>query len=206
MTTDLRDGHEYAGLEGETLLLKALGRQVRKLRLGLDMTVADLARVSSVSSAMISKIENGQSSPSLATLHRLAPALGTSISALFAQFEKQREVSHVPAGTGVEIERRGTRAGHHYRLLGHAVHGEVDLEPYLVTLSEESDVFPWFQHGGVEFLYVLEGVMDYRHGDQLFELRPGDSLMFDAQSAHGPDRLKELPIRFLALISYARRD
>ena len=206
MNSTLRDGHEFVDLDGEKLLQEAIGRQVRKLRLAKNLTVADLSKASSVSVAMISKIENGQTSPSLTTLQRIASGLSTSVTSLFSQYEEHRDVSYVRAGNGVEIERRGTRAGHHYRLLGHGVRAEVDVEPYLVTLNDMSDVFPWFQHGGIEFIYVLEGEMDYRHGDRVYELAPGDSLLFDPQSAHGPDRLKDLPIRFLAIISYPRKD
>lgn len=206
MKSNLRDAHEFADLGRDSLLQEAIGRQVRKLRLAKNLTVADLSKASSISAAMISKIENGQTSPSLATLQRLADGLSTSVTSLFSQYEEHRDVSYVRAGEGVEIERRGTRAGHHYRLLGHGVRAEVDVEPYLVTLNDSSDVFPWFQHSGVEFIYVLEGEMDYRHGDRIFELRPGDSLYFDPQSPHGPDRLKSLPIRFLAIISYANKN
>lgn len=206
MKSNLRDAHEFADLGRDSLLQEAIGRQVRKLRLAKNLTVADLSKASSISAAMISKIENGQTSPSLATLQRLADGLSTSVTSLFSQYEEHLDVSYVRAGEGVEIERRGTRAGHHYRLLGHGVRAEVDVEPYLVTLNDSSDVFPWFQHSGVEFIYVLEGEMDYRHGDRIFELRPGDSLYFDPQSPHGPDRLKSLPIRFLAIISYANKN
>ena len=75
-------------------------------------------------------------------------------------------------------------------------------EPYLITLSAQSDVFPTFQHDGLEFLYILEGQVKYRHGDQLFHLRPGDTLFFDADAPHGPEELIELPVRFLSAISY----
>ncbi len=205
MPTELRDAHELSSSERGSLLQLAIGRQIRKLRQAKNLTVSDLSKASSVSVAMISKIENGQTSPSLATLERIAEGLSASITSLFSQYEEHRDVSFVPAGQGVEIERRGTRAGHHYRLLGHGVRGEVDVEPYLVTLSDQADVFPWFQHSGVEFLYILEGEMHYRHGDEIYELKRGDSLFFDPQSIHGPEKLMTLPIRFLAIISYERK-
>jgi len=205
-TSDLMDAHELVHSDKDSVLQQAIGRQVRKLRLAENLTVTDLSKASSVSVAMISKIENGQTSPSLSTLQRISAGLGVAITSLFSQYEEHRSVSHVRSGQGVEIERRGTRAGHHYRLLGHGVRGEVGMEPYLVTLSEKSDTFPWFQHGGVEFLYILEGEMEYRHGDELYELLPGDSLFFDPQSVHGPENLTVLPIRFLAIISYANKN
>ena len=80
----------------------------------------------------------------------------------------------------------------------------VQVEPYLITLSTESDVFPTFQHEGLEFLYMLEGEVVYRHGEQLFTMQPGDSLFFDADAPHGPERLVTLPARYLSIISYAR--
>ena len=49
---------------------------------------------------------------------------------------------------------------------------------------------------------MLEGIVEYRHGDQLFRLEPGDTLFFEADAPHGPDILVELPAKFLSVISY----
>ena len=100
--------------------------------------------------------------------------------------------------------RSGTRANHQYSLLGHIGSNAsgVIVEPYLITLTEKSDVFPAFQHGGIETIYMLEGAVDYRHGDRIYPLRPGDTLFFDADAPHGPERLVSLPARYLAIISY----
>ena len=129
------------------------------------------------------------------------------LTTLFARFEERRSAVFVKAGEGVEMERRGTRAGHQYNLLGHiaATSSEVQVEPYLITLSSESDVFPTFQHEGLEFLYMLDGEVVYRHGDELFTMQPGDSLFFDADAPHGPEKLVTLPARYLSIISYRRR-
>ena len=108
------------------------------------------------------------------------------------------------AGTGLEAERRGTRAGHQYNLLGHIGSNSsgVIMEPYLITLTEESDTFPDFQHDGMEFIYMLEGEVEYRHGDKTFHLKPGDSLYFDADAPHGPKKHIVLPARYISTISY----
>ena len=90
------------------------------------------------------------------------------VTAFFRRFEEERSAVFVKAGEGLEIERRGTRAGHQYNLLGHIGSNTVGVvvEPYLITLSANSDVFPTFQHEGMEFLYMLEGEVVYRHGSQ----------------------------------------
>ena len=126
------------------------------------------------------------------------------ITSLFRRYEEAREAVHVKSGAGVEIERAGTRAGHLYNLLGllGSTASGVIMEPYMICLTDKSDVFPTFQHDGIELLYIFEGAVDYRHGDQTYALRPGDSLLFDADSPHGPEALIELPARFLSIICY----
>jgi len=182
----------------------AIGREVREFRKKLDMTVADLAKLADLSAGMLSKIENGMTSPSLDTLQALSRALHVPVTAFFRRYEEERDATFVPAGQGLTIERRGTRAGHQYQLLGHTLRKNIAVEPYLITLTEKSDVFPIFQHAGVEFLYMLEGEVGYRHGNKTYVMRPGDSLFFDADAPHGPDELRKLPIRFLSIICYAR--
>ena len=188
----------------ENVLEVAIGREVRAFRKKLGITVADLAAATSISLGMLSKIENGVTSPSLTTLQALSHALGVPITAFLRRFEEDRNAVFVKAGAGVDVERRGTRAGHQYALLGHlgANPSRVVVEPYLITLTRESDVFPTFQHGGLEFLYMLEGEVVYRHGERSFRMTPGDSLFFDADAPHGPVELTRLPIRYLSIISY----
>ena len=185
----------------------AIGHEVRTYRKKLGITVADLAAATGMSVGMLSKIENGNISPSLTTLQALSKALGMPITAFFRGFEEPKSASFVKAGEGVNLERRGTRAGHHYSLLGHIENNTsgVVVEPYLITLNAESDIFPTFQHEGMEFLYMLEGEVVYRHGDSLYRMQAGDSLFFDADAPHGPEELVKLPARYLSIISYSQR-
>jgi transcriptional regulator with XRE-family HTH domain len=191
----------------EKVLEVAIGRELRALRQQQSLTVADLSQRAGLSGGMLSKIENGQASPSLTTLQALAQALQVPLTAFFRGYEETRPAIHVKAGEGVETERTGTRAGHQYNLLGHIGSNSsgVIVEPYLITLTASSDVFPAFQHEGMEFLYMLEGAVDYRHGDRIFPLRPGDSLFFDADAPHGPEVLVVLPARYLSIIAYPAR-
>jgi transcriptional regulator with XRE-family HTH domain len=178
----------------------AIGRQMRTFRTQLDMTVTELAKQADLSPGMLSKIENGLTSPSLATLKSLSQALNVPVTAFFRKYEEERDVSFVRNGEGLTIERRGTRAGHQYQLLGHTVSRNVFVEPYLISLTEQSDVFPLFQHTGVEFIYMIEGRVTYRHGNSTYRMEPGDSLFFDSDAPHGPEELIKLPIRFLSVI------
>jgi transcriptional regulator with XRE-family HTH domain len=178
----------------------AIGEQVRTFRKQLHMTVAEVANQADLSPGMLSKIENGLTSPSLATLKALSGALNVPVTAFFRKYEEERDATFVKAGQGLNIERRGTRAGHQYQLLGHTVGKQVFVEPYLISLTEESDVFPLFQHDGVEFIYMLSGEVIYRHANETYRMSAGDALFFDADAPHGPEELVSLPIRFLAVI------
>ena len=184
----------------ENALELAIGRQVRSFRMSQGITVADLAKQANLSTGMLSKVENGLTSPSLATLHALGEALNVPVTSLFRMYEETREATNVKAGQGLTIERQGTRAGHQYQLLGHSSGQSPSVEPYLITLSEKSDVFPLFQHEGIEFIYVLEGEVVYRHADKTYHLRQGDSLYFDSDAPHGPEDLISLPIKLLTVI------
>jgi transcriptional regulator with XRE-family HTH domain len=192
------DGGSAGGPENKLEL--AIGREIRSFRKKMDLTIAELAKLAELSAGMLSKIENGNASPSLGTLQALSRALNIPFTAFFRKYEEDRDASYVRSGQGLVIERRGTRSGHEYRLLGHSVGKSISVEPYLITLTEESEVFPLFQHPGTEFLYMLEGEMLYMHGDKSYRLSPGDSLFFDADAPHGPEELFVLPIRFLSII------
>ena len=188
----------------EKVLEVAIGREVRAFRRKQEITVAELSSMTGLSIGMLSKIENGNTSPSLTTLQTLSNALSVPLTSFFRGFEEDRMAVHTKAGEGVTLERDGTRANHQYNLLGHIGSNAsgVIVEPYLITLTDESDVFPTFQHGGIETIYMLEGEVDYRHADQVFSLKPGDTLFFDADAPHGPEELIKLPARYLSVIAY----
>jgi transcriptional regulator with XRE-family HTH domain len=182
-----------------------IGAQVRRFRRSMDLTVAQLGANAGISAGMLSKIENGTISPSLSTLCALAKALNVSMSSLFAESEERRDCSFVKAGQGVRIERRGTKAGHLYDLLGHSLAGEIGVEPFLITLKRDAQAYTNFRHAGVEFIYMLSGKVRYRHADGTYLLEPGDALFFDAAARHGPEELIEAPMQYLSIIIYPRR-
>jgi transcriptional regulator with XRE-family HTH domain len=189
---------------GEIDLEVSIGRRVRLLRQRLQLTATELAAEAGLSPGMLSKIENGGTSPSLSTLRALARALNVPMTSFFADFEERRDCSYVHAGQGVLIERRGTKAGHRYELLGHSLSGDIVVEPYLITLSEDANPYTQFQHDGMEFIYMLSGKVIYRHADKLYPMSPGDALFFDAAAPHGPEELVQRPTTYLSIIIYPR--
>ena len=184
-------------------LERYLGNAVRDLRQRHGLTIADVAERAAISRGMLSKIENAQTATSLDTLTRLVRALGVSLSTLFRNYDvPDGSAQLVKNGEGMEVVRRGTKRGHTYHLLAYDQGPTKLFEPFLITIDSESATFPVFEHPGTEFLYMLEGRMEYRHGQHTYLLTPGDSLTFRGEVPHGPEKLIECPIRFLATIVY----
>jgi transcriptional regulator with XRE-family HTH domain len=184
-------------------LERYLGITVKDLRQKYDLTIADVADRAGISRGMLSKIENAQTATSLETLSRLAHALGVSVATLFRHYDVPGGGAQlVKDGEGMEVVRRGTKRGHTYHLLAYDQGPNKSFEPFLITIDHESETFPTFEHPGTEFLYILEGRIEYRHGQNTYELAPGDSLSFRGEIPHGPERMIECPIRFLSIIMY----
>jgi len=183
---------------------KQIGATVRRLRASLGLTLGEVAKRSNLSAAMLSRLENGGVSPSLESLAALTAALGVPLAQLFGDVGKPRGgAQHVRKGQGLEVVRRGTRRGHTYHLLAADRGPRRVFEPFLVTLNDKSEVFPGFEHPGTEFIYLLEGSLTYRHGDETHLLKAGDALTFAGEVPHGPEKLLKTPIRMLSVIIYS---
>jgi DNA-binding XRE family transcriptional regulator/mannose-6-phosphate isomerase-like protein (cupin superfamily) len=183
---------------------RQIGGAVKRLRASMGLTLGEVANRSGISAGMLSRLENGDVSPSLETLGSLSQALGVPLSNLFTDIGKVRGgAQHVPKGQGLEVVRRGTRRGHTYHLLAADRGPRRAFEPFLVTLNDKSEVFPGFEHPGTEFIYLLEGSLTYRHGDETHLLKAGDALTFAGSVPHGPEKLLKTPIRMLSVIIYA---
>jgi transcriptional regulator with XRE-family HTH domain len=196
-----------AGVEHAQNPALDLGRTARRLRESQDLTLADVGRRASISSAMLSRLETGRVSPSLETIVALAQALGVTPSMLMQRIGADDGGAQlIRAGEGLETVRSGTRRGHTYHLLAAQRGPRKIFEPFLVTFNDKSEVFPGFQHPGIEFIHMLTGIIHYRHGRHTYVLRPGDTLTFRGDVAHGPERLEKVPIRLLSLIIYANEE
>jgi transcriptional regulator with XRE-family HTH domain len=185
----------------------SIGRVARRIRDEHGLTLANVAQQARISPGMLSRLETGRVSPSLETIVALAEVLGIRPALLLQDIGSPESLAqHTPAGQGLEVVRRGTKRGHNYQLLAAPRGPRKEFEPYFVTMTDKSEVFPGFQHAGTEFIYMLSGEMRYRHGKESYLLKEGDSLTFRGEVAHGPERLIKMPIRMLSIIIYASGD
>ena len=193
VTSDARDDHR---------LESALGEVVREFRKRLGLGISELGRRAKLSPGMISKIENGAISPSLASIRALARALQVPVTSLFREFDEVTDATFVRAGEGSLVHRDGLGIGHQYRVLGQTTAKGIAVEPYLMSFLETSQVLPFLHRSGTQFIYVLEGRVLYRHGKKTFVMAEGDSLLFQADVPHGPEKLLRTPVRYLSVLSF----
>lgn len=180
-----------------------LGSTIKQLRHQHGLTIADVADRAGISRGMLSKIENAQTATSLETLVQIAGALGVTLSHLFSNYDKpQGGAQWVKNGEGMEVVRRGTRNGHTYHLLAYDQGPKKTFEPFLISLEDSGEQFNAFEHAGTEFIYMLKGKLEYRVGDEVYTLDPGDSLTFRGEIPHKPERMLQMPIQFLSIIHY----
>lgn len=183
-------------------LCRVVGSRVREFRRSLNMTMSAFASSAGISLGMLSKIEHGQSAPSLSTLVRLAATAGVPVTALFRGLDEEHDLVVVRAGQGHEIHHQGGGPGRLYQDLGTLRGPNRVIEPMITTITEPGGVFPLYQHPGVEFIHVLEGSIDYGYGGKAYRLDAGDTMQIHGEVAHGPVGLVELPIRFISIKVY----
>lgn len=174
--------------------LQTIGRRIRERRRSLGMTLVQLAEAAGLSHPFLSQLERAKARPSLASLQRVAQALGTS----------QLELMVGPsAGSGpVEVVDRaggaqGPFGGGQARLLAH---GDDRLLPMEFTGSGTRPG-DFYLHAAAELLYVLEGVVVVDLGEHgTYRLRTGDSVHYSGGVPHrwysgGPDRFRLVVVK-----------
>lgn len=173
-----------------------VGRRLREIRMGKGLSIRALAESSKLNVNTLSLIENGRTSPSVSTLQSIAQTLQVPISAFFETDHGRKKVVY---------QRTGNRP--------HAVftHGLLEdlgagmphfgAEPLIVTLKPKADSGKTpIVHTGREFVYCLAGHIVYDVDDQAYELKPGDSLLFEAYLPHHWQNEAESESRLLLVL------
>jgi len=170
-----------------------IGRQVRALRRQRNLSLRGLAELCDLSPTTISLIERGDSSPSVATLHRLATALGVPITTFFQEPEGKVEVILTRAG-----ERRLLGTGSiQMESLGSGLQDQA-MELFAVTLPPGSDSGTGaIEHDGHEMVYCIRGEVEYQIAGKSYLLAPGDALLFEARLPHCWQNRSQEPATFL---------
>jgi transcriptional regulator with XRE-family HTH domain len=173
----------------------SVGAKLRAIRSERGLSQRELAQRAGVSANAISLIERDENSPSVATLQSLASALRIKISYFFEQEETQR-VLHVKANARPSISSKGVRI--------EGIGGELsrqEMEPFRIILAPHSESGDrQVVHTGHEFVYCLNGRVEYIIDGRIYMLEPGDFLMFEAHLPHVWRNLTDQQAEFLLVL------
>lgn len=164
---------------------KRIGERIKRLRLKKSMGLVELGRHTGLSASFLSQLETGRVVPTLRNLARIAMVFSKDLSYFFEsepralfRIHRRKDRVRLPQ-TGVD------QPTYFFESLGYMV-PDRQMDPYFaefIPLAQEQEAKP-HMHTGAEFLYVLEGELDLRHGDQKCTLGPGDAAYFDAGAPH----------------------
>jgi transcriptional regulator with XRE-family HTH domain len=187
----------------------SITRKLKDLRKTRNMRLGELAERTGLTKGYLSRIENSKNPPPISTLGRIADALGADITDLFSKPEaspQNQELTISRNNQRVPMSGRGTTYGYIYENLALEKKGK-NMEPFIVTVGFEHpvNIQTDFCHQGEEFLYVLEGTMEFFFKGRSYILEQGDSAYFDSDVPHSGKSVGDKKAKLLIVIySYKR--
>ena len=161
-----------------------IAKKIHQLRLERRMTQDNLASKTGFSKAFISKIENHKASPSIASLSKIATALGVSISTLLDESPgENQDIIIVRKGQRKKIVRPGSDIGFTYESLAYKKKRKT-MEPFIIKYPPGIHVQKLFEHEGEEMLFILKGKIKLIYGNKTFILREEDTAYFNPSIPH----------------------
>lgn len=160
-----------------------IAQRIRRLRLENKLTLQEMAQRIGFTKSYLSMIERGKKSPPIATLSKVAHALGVDIGAFFEQQKPEDRLVLVKAADRKAVVRDASAFGYRYESIA-PTKARKKMEPFVITLPPKIQDGILFDHEGEELFYVLEGKIQFLYGDKKYMLKKGDSVYFDSSIPH----------------------
>lgn len=165
-----------------------IGTKIKTLRESRDITKEELSKETTVSLDLINSIEKGEVVPSLTPLTKISKALGVRLGTFLDDAPqndplvvKNGETNSVVYFSGEENQTDVSALEFHS--LG-AGKNDRNMEPFIIDVHTEDGDFNLSSHEGEEFIYVLEGEIEIKYGQDSFIVEKGDSIYYDSIVPH----------------------
>jgi len=167
------------------MLEKKIADKIHEIRKNKGLTLAQLGDATGLSKGLLSRIENNQVSPPIATLSKIARGLEVPIGIFFEEDETDHKGYTVTyKNERKQVIRRGTKIGFIYYSLSSLKTRHL-IEPFIIRYPViGKEPIKLFDHFGEEFLFVLKGKMDLVYGKEKIRLKAGDAIHFDPSTPH----------------------
>ncbi|KQO04497.1 MULTISPECIES: XRE family transcriptional regulator [unclassified Paenibacillus] len=161
----------------------SLGKRIRLIRMEQKRTQEEIAKQCGFTKSLLSKIENDLSAPPVATLMKIAGALGVRVSDLIEEQSANATVFNSSLQYSDKDSWLRTDRGYSFYAFASERRDKL-VQPYLIT-ARKGEVKPHgFSHEGEEFIYMISGEMTYKVGATEYSLHPGDTLYFNSLEEH----------------------
>ena len=165
-----------------------LGQKIKNLRQKKGLSLQQVAEKASLSEPVLMQIEGEVVAPPVATLLKIARAMNVNIGYFFQEQDAEKRAVVVPKSDRKRVFRRihedPSKVGYYYESLAYPK-ADKHMEPFHVTFEvkgKEDLIF--LTHKGEEFIYVLDGQLEFNYENEIYSLSPGDSLYFDSTLPH----------------------
>jgi transcriptional regulator with XRE-family HTH domain len=167
-----------------------IGKKIRVLRKNAGLVLQDLSDRTGLSKPLLSQIEKEVVSPPIATLLKISKALSVNIGFFFQDNDPEEKVVLV----------RRDESGYYYEALAYK-RSKKYMEPFLVEFKrKKADRLSYFSHEREEFIYLLEGTLEFRTENQHYVFYPGDPLYFESSIPHAYRALERKNARALTVV------
>ncbi|MFA6292636.1 MAG: XRE family transcriptional regulator [Victivallales bacterium] len=172
---------------------------IRKLREEKGFTLDALAKAARVTKGFLSQVENFRAMPSLPLLYKIAEALEVEPAVLFSVSIKSPRFIFTRKGKATVIQREHPESGFIYKALAKGKSTKT-MEPFILEIPANATRKSVCTNGD-EFIYILEGNVDFHLGPDIVHMKPGDSLYFEGEIPHFPENKTDIPAMLLVVYS-----
>lgn len=174
-----------------------MGNHIRRLRISQQLTLQKLADKCGFTKSLLSKIETGNVIPSVSTLVKIAGALGTNVAALMTEGDNL-DCVFIPAVENIKSAL--TESGHVVLPLAVEMK-EKKMQPCIFSVSAEDINDMPKSHVGEEFIFILDGSMDFQVGEICYTLGPKDSIFFNCIRDHAITKVHSDKVVYLNIFN-----
>ena len=185
-----------------------IGEAIRKYRTEKQLKLIDLAAMTNIGSAMLSKIENGRMIPTIPTLFSIIQQLNIPLDSFFSELGKDSQFEgylYIPQSDYTAYVKEEKATGFHYSSI---LEQNMEAGSFQISLLklDPGSKRKMVTTEAYEYLYVVKGPITYHLGNNIFKLETGDSLFFDGSISHLPENKTRSAVTMLVVFFFAERN
>ncbi|MDR0901077.1 MAG: XRE family transcriptional regulator [Methanobrevibacter sp.] len=181
-----------------------IGFKIKEIRKSREMDIETLAKESNINLNLIKSLENGEAIPSLTPLTKIARALGVRLGTFLDDANQDGPVL-VKKGKSEQVvyfsgdENKTDKSALEFYSLG-AGKNDRHMEPFIIDVHTDNSDFELSSHEGEEFIYVLDGAIELKYGQNSYIIEKGDSIYYDSIIPHHLHSNNQEKSKILAIV------